>query len=54
METIKKAVMQLLQDASLRTGKTYEQRAIFDTDFEQLSDSIIKIIKTQNNGNFRK
>ena len=36
-------VLQLLQDSSLQYGETYEQRAVFDSDFGDLADAIIKI-----------
>jgi len=38
-------ILQLLQDSSQQYGETYEQRAIFDSNFGELSDVIIKLIQ---------
>ena len=38
-------ILQLLQDSSEQYGDTYEQRAIYDSNFGELADCIIKMIK---------
>ena len=39
-------ILQLLQDSSEQYGETYEQRAIYDSNFGELADCIIKMITT--------
>jgi hypothetical protein len=38
----KKQLMELLSDVSEQTGETYEERAINDSDFDELADVILK------------
>lgn len=41
----KDKIIQLLSDASCKIGKTYEERAVLDSDFYSISESILKLLK---------
>ena len=40
---MKQKIVELFQDASTQYGKTYEERCIYDTDFEQVAEAIVKL-----------
>ena len=42
-----KTLVQLLSDFSTQSGETYEQRAISDSEFDNVASAIIKLYETQ-------
>ena len=42
-EMDKKQIIQLLSDASVQIGETYEMRSIMDSDFDLLADAILRL-----------
>lgn len=47
MENLKDKIVQLLLDSSQQYGDTYEQRCIYDSDFNDVAELVVNII-TQN------
>lgn len=42
----KEQIIQILSDASLQNGKTYEERCVVDSDFDSVADEIFTLHKS--------
>lgn len=45
MEQIKERVVQLLVDSSEQYGETYEHRCVYDNDFDQVAEALVKLFQ---------
>lgn len=53
IDKIKEELMQLFSDCSEQYGETYEQRCIYDSNFDELADSVVKLVSEYNRRTFK-